>query len=139
MNIGPQLHINKTVIEALDKTFFRIDGNLQRKFKKIEQDIDTITETYETSDALIVASVALGLAFCNSTTLIIFLCCYYKMNKHQNEQINNYVVKYQKKLTTDEQQCIECQNPMESAEQDLECTHLHCQDDIPTDVPGRSV
>jgi len=66
------------------------------------------------------------------------LCCYYKIHKHQNEQINNYVVKYEKK-TTEEPCCLECQDPME---QELESTHVHYQANTPKhddQEPGQPV
>lgn len=81
LNISPPLKFNKTVINALDKTFERLDGQLHKKIKLIYNEISSIKETQETEAALIIGSVALGLAGLNSISLISFCCCFNKVSK----------------------------------------------------------
>ncbi|KXJ21546.1 hypothetical protein AC249_AIPGENE1066 [Exaiptasia diaphana] len=81
LNISPPLKFNKSIINALDKTFIRLDGQLQKKMKLIYKEIDAIKETQETEKAFIVGCIALSLAGLNSLFLIAFCCCFNKVSK----------------------------------------------------------
>jgi len=51
LKIGPRLRFNKSTIKALDETFARLEGPLNRKFKTIRDEISSIKETSATSTA----------------------------------------------------------------------------------------
>ena len=111
LNITPRVVFNKTVLKALDNTFNRIETNLHLKFKNLYQEIDKIKETQETSTALIIGSVALGLSGINTIILIVISCFYNKARKQQQERTNSLIVQYQKEIP---KSCIECQEPLET-------------------------
>lgn len=131
MNIGPDLKFNKTVIKALDKTFERLDGALHRKLRKIEKDIDSITATYATSDALIVGSIALVISLSNTIALAIFICVYKTHLKQLQNQVKSPSVHYETKpqalqITTC---CPECQEPLNPTQDQQDNTDHDNQDE----------
>ena len=77
LQIPPPLQFNKTVINALDKTFNRLDGDLATKLKSIREDIKNLHEESSTPLALVIASMALCFSHLNLIIFIV-LCCYHR-------------------------------------------------------------
>jgi len=139
LNIRPPLKINKTILNALDQTFHRIDGNIITKLQKVRQDIDSIHETTSTSTALIVASVALCVATIN-VIILITLCCYQRRARREpnNMSLVHYVKdKHQPQDQEQEQAhqplntsscCPDCGSALDDAPEDNE-TQLQLQVD----------
>lgn len=116
LEVSPRLVFNKTVINALDNTFNRIDNNVHKNIKKIRAEIKAMHETQETTDAMIVAAVALSLTFINSIVLITSCCLYRKINKSQNDRLSKIVVQYKKEPI----ECVECKLPLNEQEEQEE-------------------
>ena len=87
LNIPPPLELNKTVINALDKTFHRLDGHLADKLKTIRADVDNIHEVSNTPLAIAIASIALVFSAVNLLTFIV-LCCYHRRRRLNQPDLN---------------------------------------------------
>ena len=87
LSIPPPLKFNKSVINALDKTFHRIDGDLAEKIKTIRKDITDLHEVAAFPVTLVIASIALGFSLLN-TLIFIILCCYHRRRRHNQPDLN---------------------------------------------------
>ncbi|KAK3754327.1 hypothetical protein QZH41_017838 [Actinostola sp. cb2023] len=90
LGIPPLLKLNKTVLNALDITFHRLDGDLANKLQKVRTDIDRIHEVNNTPTAVILASIAICLSLINVIVFIV-LCCYHRQRHTSNLDLVHYV------------------------------------------------
>ena len=89
LDVPPPLKFNKTVINALDKTFNRLDGDLAKKLKQVRTDINHIHEVSVTPLGIIIGSIALGFSTIN--LIILITLCRLQRYRRQNGPDANLV------------------------------------------------
>lgn len=87
LKIPPPLKFNQTVLNALDQTFHRIDGDLADKLKIIRKDIKSLHEVNVSPLALILASIAFAVSSIH-TIIFIALCCYHHRRRQHQPNLN---------------------------------------------------
>ena len=85
LDIPPPEHLNKSILNALDKTFNAIDGQLTRSLETTNNEIDAITEEPDTTTAYIgYAALAFSLVSCIVNVVLIHLFCQITRHNQRN-------------------------------------------------------
>ena len=120
LKIKPRLQFNKSTIKALDETFNRIDGPLNKKIELIKDDIDSIQETTETTTTQIIACAALTLAIINIALVIVVSCLLRRTLRPRTAGAQRTTVKYTKgdETLVLDPHCKDCGTTLHSSDVD---------------------
>lgn len=91
LNIPPATQLNKSVLQSLDETYDTLDTELSTQIRAVNQQIDSIKATSNTTFIQILTFIALCLGIVNLLAFLVFCYCYHKrqsLRKHSCRHCN---------------------------------------------------